>query len=361
MVAATAASALTARERYQRCFERRDLDRCPVWDTPWGATLARWHREGLPKDVGYWDFFGLDRIAGFGVDNSPRWPSETIEETPEYRIHRTPWGATLKDWKEHGGVPEFLDFRINSPEAWAEAKARIAPSDERIPWAQLKRDWPQWQADGAWIEAGLWFGFDVTHSWMVGTERVLNAIVEQPEWLVDMWNTQVDTQLALLDQVWAKGYRFDAVRWPDDMGFKGKQFFSRKTYQRLLKPVHKKAVDWAHAHGIRAVLHSCGDIRPLVADLVDIGIDMLNPIEVKAGMDPAALKREHGAKLAFHGGLNAALFGRMDEFLGEVDRIVPILMQGGGYVVASDHSVPDSVSVEDFRRFVDHAKRVATY
>ena len=69
----------------------------------------------------------------------------------------------------------------------------------------------------------------------------------------------------------------------------------------------------------------------------------------------------HDAKLAFHGGLNAALFGRMDELLAEVFRIVPILMHGGDYVVASDHSVPDSISLEEFRGFVEHAKRVATY
>ncbi len=224
-----ASTALTARERYIRCLERRDLDRCPIWDQPWGATLARWKREGLPEGVGYWDHLGLDRIASFGVDNSPRWPVETLEETPAYRIHRTAWGATLKDWKEHGGVPEFLDFRITSPAVWAEAKARIAPSDERIPWERLRREWPQWQAEGAWIEAGLWFGFDVTHSWMVGTERVLNALVEEPDWLVDMWTTQLETQLAMLETVWAAGFHFDAIRWPDDMGFKGKQFFSRRT------------------------------------------------------------------------------------------------------------------------------------
>ena len=360
-MATTTAAVLTARERFARCFDRRDLERCPIFDQPWGATLERWRREGLPESTPYWDYFGLDRIASFGIDNSPQWPVETIEETAEYRIHRTAWGATLKDWTHHGGVPEFLDFRLKSPADWVEAKSRIGTGDERIPWELLRREWPQWQKDGAWIEAGLWFGFDVTHSWMVGTERVLNALIEEPEWLVDMWQTQLETQLTLLDRVLAAGFHFDAIRWPDDMGFMGKQFFSRRTYQRLLQPVHRRAVEWAHFHGIKAVLHSCGDIRPLVGDIVAIGIDMLNPIEVKAGMDPAALKRDHGDRLAFHGGLNAALFGRMDELIAEVDRIVPVLMAGGGYVVASDHSVPDSVSLADFGRFVAHAKKVATY
>lgn len=356
-----ATAALTSRERMLRCIERRDLDRCPIWDVPWATTLKRWQNEGLPEGMPYWKYLGMDQVEGFHLDNSPQYPVEVIEETAEYRIHKTPWGATLKDWKTHGGVPEPLDFRINSAEAWAEAKKRIAPSDDRIPWDRLKKNLPQWQKDGAFVVACLWFGFDVTHSHMVGTERVLNALVEDPDWMVDMWSTQLDTQLAMLDKVWAAGYRFDAVRWWDDMGFKGKQFFSKRTYQRHLKPVHKRAIDWAHAHGIKAFIHSCGDIRPLVPELVDIGVDMLNPIEVKAGMDPAALKAEFGPKLAFHGGLNAALFGKMDQLLTEADRIVPLLKQGGGYVIASDHSIPDDVSLQSYQRFIEHTKKLGTY
>ena len=73
-------------------------------------------------------------------------------------------------------------------------------------------------------------------------------------------------------------------------------------YRDLLKPVHKRAADGAHAKGLSVELHSCGDVRALVPDLVEIAIDVLNPLEVKAGMDPIALKQQYGDRLAFHGG-----------------------------------------------------------
>ena len=123
----------------------------------------------------------------------------------------------------------------------------------------------------------LWFGFDVTHSWMVGTERLLFALLENPEWCMDMFNHFLDVNIKLLDMVWDAGYKFDSVVWFDDMGYKHNQFFSLKTYREVLKPAHKKAIDWAHSKGVKVRLHSCGDINPLLPDLVEMGIDALQP------------------------------------------------------------------------------------
>ena len=84
--------------------------------------------------------------------------------------------------------------------------------------------------------------------------------------------------------------------WYDDMGYKGSPFFSPSCYRELLKPYHKKAVDWAHERGMVTEMHSCGYIEPLLPDVVDIGLEMLNPLEVKAGMDPGKLKKLYGDK-----------------------------------------------------------------
>jgi uroporphyrinogen decarboxylase len=108
-------------------------------------------------------------------------------------------------------------------------------------------------------------------------------------------------------------------------------------------------------------LHSCGDVRPFVPELIEIGVDILNPIEVKAGMDPVALKRQYGRTLAFHGGLNAALYPQPEKLYAEMRKVVPEMKKGGGYVISTDHSVPDSVSLEDFRRFVALSKELAAY
>jgi uroporphyrinogen decarboxylase len=352
---------MTTRQRVQRMLEHKEADRVPMTDGPWGSTLARWKREGLPDGVDWVDYFGLDHFSSIRADNSPRYPVRIVEETADYVIRTSPWGTTEKHWKEHGGVPEFLDFTIRDRDSWQAAKARMTPTRDRIDWERLAAAYPKWQQRGDWIEAGFWFGFDVTHSWAVGTDRVLMALIEEPEWLADIFNHYLDVDLALFDMVWDAGYRFDAIRWPDDMGYKGHQFFGLETYRQILKPAHKRAADWAHAKGVRVALHSCGDIRPFIPELIDIGIDILNPVEVKAGMDPFWLKKTYGDKLVFHGGLNAALFWEPEKLEEHMRAVVPAMKQNGGYIFSSDHSVPDSVSLEQFRRFVELGKELGRY
>lgn len=355
------ATTLTSRERIARMFEHREADRVPIMDDPWPATIERWQREGLPPDVSYIDYFDLDRVAGIWLDNSPRYPRRVLEETEEYVIRETQWGVTAKDWKHAASTPQFLRHTIVDRESWAAAKARITPTRDRIDWVRLQRDYPRWREQGYWIQAGLWFGFDVTHSWIVGTERILRALIKDPEWCRDMFAHLLEVNLALLDMVWEAGYTFDTVLWPDDMGYKHNQFFSRKTYRDVLKPYHQRAIDWAHAKGIRAHLHSCGDVNPLVGELVEMGIDALNPLEVKAGMDPVALKREFGDRLVLHGGVNAVLWDDAEAITAEIERVVPQVKSGGGYIFASDHSIPSSVSLADFARIIETAKRAGSY
>jgi len=352
---------MTSYERFRRMYEHREADRVPIVDSPWGATLERWQREGMPEDISYLDFFGLDHVAGINVDNSPRYPHEVLEETEEYVIFRSNWGATLKNWKHMASTPEFLDFTIKDPDSWRAAKERMTPSRDRIPWDHLREHYREWREQGWWVQAGLWFGFDVTHAWAVGTERLLMAMIDQPEWCLDMFNHFLDVGISLLDQVWDAGYHFDLVHWPDDMGYKYHQFFSLQTYRELLKPVQARAIAWAHAKGVKTHLHSCGNVNPFIPEFIEIGLDALNPLEVKAGMDPIALKRQYGRDLVLHGGINAALWGDTEAFAAEVEHVLPVMKEGGGYVFSSDHSVPSSVSLEDFRRTVALAKRLGSY
>ena len=157
------------------------------------------------------------------------------------------------------------------------------------------------------------------------------------------------------------GYKFDGIFWYDDMGYKGSPFFSPTMYQELLKPFHKKAVDWAHERGMVTELHSCGYIEPLLPDIVDTGVEMLNPLEIKAGMDPKKLKTLYGDKLAFHGGINAQLWDKPELVKAEMERIIPIMKEGGGYVFASDHSIPNSVSFENMKEIADLAHKLGKY
>ncbi|MBN2312273.1 MAG: hypothetical protein JXR94_25060 [Candidatus Hydrogenedentes bacterium] len=352
---------LTSRERFARMFAHRDADRVPIIDSPWGATIERWCREGMPEGMDFREFFGLDITGHIGVDTSPRYECKTIEETDEYTVYTTAWGVTQKNWRHAASTPEFLAHTIVDRPSWERAKARMTPSRDRVDWDGLKRNYPQWRENDAWTVGGLWFGFDVTHSWMVGTERVLMAFMEDPEWLREMWMFQVDFNLALFDMVWAEGYTVDSVMWPDDMGYKNNTFFSVDTYREFLRPAHQRAVEWAHAKGIKAHLHSCGNIMPFVPDLIEIGVDALNPLEVKAGMDPIHMKRTYGDDLVLHGGINAVLWDDLEAIEAEMRKTLPVVKENGGYIFSSDHSVPSSVSLENFRRIVGLAKELGSY
>lgn len=352
---------MTTRQRFQRMFAHKEADRIPISDGPWGTTIERWEREGMPAGMDYRDYFGLDKVATIFADNSPQYEVRTLEENDRYKIITTGWGATLKQWKHATSTPEFMDFTIKDAEAWKKAKARMTPEGVRVDWNALKNNWPKWKAEGQWIQAYFWFGFDVAHSWAVGTETLLIALMEEPEWCVDMFNHYLDVDIAIFEQVLAAGYTFDSMHWPDDMGYKNNQFFSLKMYRELLKPVHKRAVEWAHSKGMVAHLHSCGDINPLVPDLLEIGIDAINPLEVKAGMNPVALKRKYGDRVVLHGGINAVLWDQPEAIQAEMRAVIPVMKENGGYIFASDHSIPDSVSLEDFRGIIGLVKELGRY
>jgi uroporphyrinogen decarboxylase len=352
---------LTSKERFAKIYAHQEADRIPIIDSPWAATIERWQKEGMPENVSFVDFFGLDHIGYISADTSPQYETKTIEDTDEYTIVKTAWGATLRNWKHAASTPEFMDFTIVDRKSWNKAKLRMTPSKDRINWDYLSKNYPIWKKSGYWIQAGLWFGFDVTHSWIVGTERLLCALVEDPEWCKEMFSHELETNLALLDMIWDAGYHFDCIYWPDDMGYKGNQFFSMNMYREIVKPFHQRAIDWAHQKGSKAFMHSCGDVNPFVPELIGIGLDALNPLEVKAGMNPIHLKQKYGDKLVFQGGINAVLWDKPEQIKAEMERVIPVMKQNGGYIFSSDHSVPSSVSLEDFRQIVALAKKLGSY
>jgi len=105
-------------ERMKLIIEHKEADRCPIVDYPWQSALVRWRKEGMPEKVSFEDYFEIDKIMRFHVDNSPGYPESVIEETEEYIINTTGFGVTQKNWKNAGGVPEYLDFTIINPDIW---------------------------------------------------------------------------------------------------------------------------------------------------------------------------------------------------------------------------------------------------
>ena len=352
---------MTSYERFARMFRHEEADRIPIIDSPWEGTLLRWRREGLPAEADWRDYFGVDKTARINVDISPRYPVKILAETETSITRTTEWGVTLRYNKEIDSTPGFLDYTVTTPETWEQCKERMLTGENRINWKYLEENYPRWRAEGQWVEAEFWFGFDVTHSWMMGTENLLIAMYEEPDMVMDMFDTYLSCCIRLFEEIWDRGYRFDSIFWCDDMGYKGRTFFSNEMYDKMLRPYHQRAVDWAHNHGIYAHLHSCGDVMPRMEQLMEVGIDCLNPLEVKAGMEPLALKRKYGDRLTLHGGINAVLWDDRKAIVDEINEIVPKLKENGGYIFSSDHSIPNTVSLDNFRAIVAAVKEAGKY
>jgi len=348
-------------ERIKRMYEHREADRVPIIDKPWNGTLRRWREEGMPAGVQWEDYFGADKVAIFKVDITPRYERKILEENDRWYIETSDWGVTMKHFKEEDSTPEFLDYKVVDEESWADAKKRMTLDDDRIPWDMLKKEYPRWRTEGQWVRAVFWFGFDVTHSWMMGTENVLIAMMEEPEFVQDIFDTYLNRCEILFGRMWDAGYKFDEMFWYDDMGYKGTTFFSPAMYREMVQPFHKRAVDWAHNHGIVAQLHSCGDVMTLLPDIVATGVDCLNPLEVKAGMDALYIKKTYGDRLTLRGGINAVKWNDTEAILEEIREKVPVLKENGGFIFSSDHSIPNSVSLENMKAIMAEVKRLGKY
>lgn len=352
---------MTTYERMKRVYEHRQPDRVPIHDSPWATTLRRWRREGMPEGVSWVEYFDLDRGAGVRVDTSPRFERRVIEETDDYIIEYNSWGVTTKNWKNATSTPQDIDFTIHDPDTWAAAKERLTPTDDRIDWEHLKTSHPRMREQNLWITAGAWFGYDIVNARMVGTENLLFGMADNPDWVRDMLDTLCDLALTLLDRVWDAGYTFDEIQWPDDMGYRNGLLFSKAMWADMVRPYQQRTIDWAHAKGIRAHMHSCGNIMELVPELVDLGLDALNPLEIKAGMDPLGLKQRYSGRLALKGGHDARNWSTWETAEPEIREKLPVLMENGGYIFSSDHSIPDAVSLDTMTRIINLVKDIGRY
>jgi uroporphyrinogen decarboxylase len=156
----------------------------------------------------------------------------------------------------------------------------------------------------------------------------------------------------------------DVVGEADDLGGQERTLFSPRTYRALVRPFHRELFDFIHARtDAKVFFHSCGAIRELIPDLIEIGVEVLNPVQVSAaGMDTAELAAEFGRDLVFWGGgvdtQRVLGSGSPEEVRADVLRHVSDLAPGGGFVFAAVHNIQSNVPPENviaMRKALDEA------
>ena len=147
-----------------------------------------------------------------------------------------------------------------------------------------------------------------------------------------------------------------------DFGTQRSTFCSIETFDRLWAPIYRRLNDWIHRHTTwQSMKHCCGAIAPLIPRFVDVGFDILNPLQFSAaGMDPRAIKAKYGDRLVlWGGGVNTQQtlpFGTIEKVRAEVLERCEILSKGGGYVFNTIHCIQANTPLENIVAMIDAVK-----
>ena len=299
---------------------------------------------------------GID-VRGLFPLNSHNWKIETLD-AGEYWGFVDEWGMTQHQPKAEGLYFSVVKSPLDRPDLGVDDVAAHAWPDTGDP-ARIEGLRAQAQAYR-----------DQGHAVMI--KGVLAGIFEMSQRVRGMENVMLDLAgnealaCAVLDRMVESKVRFwemalprlgdlvDVVSEADDYGTQTSQLISPRMFRRIFKP--RLATVFGRIHDLaphaKLFFHSDGNVRPILPDLIEIGIDILNPIHITAtGMEPAALKRDFGKDVCFWGGgvetQRVLPFGTPQEVRDNVRRNIDALAPGGGYVFNTIHNIQPDVPPEN--------------
>ena len=246
---------------------------------------------------------------------------------------------TVADVERARAAIESFDWPFFADQDWAELEAEARRLHQESPYALMGNFCAHVFAAGQLLRGFEAFMMDLVANPILA-EAIMDAVVE-----VYLRRFERYAQ--------AIGPFVQVINVNDDLGTQDAPQISPGLYRKRIKPYHQKLYRAMKAQCPAAIfLHSDGAIAPLIPDLIDAGVDILNPIQVSArGMDPVDLKREFGRDLVFWGaGCDTQYvlpFGTPDEVRGEVRRRLETLMPGGGFVFTTVHNIQPEVPPEN--------------
>lgn len=195
-----------------------------------------------------------------------------------------------------------------------------------------------------------------------GYEGWLMDVIEKPGVIETLFQKLLGIWIMVTEKILDEAGKFaDVVTWGDDLAFQDCTIVSPELYRKIIKPYQKKMFEFVKSRSHAKILfHSCGAVLPLISDLIDMGVDILNPVQVSAkGMDTAVLKRNFGDNLCFWGAIDTHYVlsrGSTEDVKKEVKRRIGDLAENGGYVLASVHNIQRDVPPENICAMFDSAR-----
>ncbi|MBI5380560.1 MAG: hypothetical protein HZA31_01545 [Opitutae bacterium] len=349
---------MTPHERIRATLNRQPVDRPPVdlWCTPEVLATLQAHT-GQQDELAVYRALGLDKIVWI----FPGYGGRHFD--PNDSDGRTIWGvptrkvtAGLATYQEFGTPPlgEFTDpAQLDSHPYW--------PAPEGFDYAGAKAQARRAREFG-FATIGPWISHFEIYCQMRGLENALMDTVAEPDFLEASLDRIDRIQTAMLERVLVElGDDLDLVFISDDMGTQESLLISLNAWDRHFRDRLKRWCDLIHRHGKKVLFHTDGAARPLVPRLLECGIDVLNPIQhICPGMDRAALNRDYGDKVIFHGGVenqSVLPFGTADDVRRETRTCLDTLGQGGGYICCSCHNVQAGTPVANVLAMIETVHR----
>lgn len=348
---------LCSRERIARILSRKPADRIGLFEEFWTDTQRAWQGKFDQESTVLLPNHKLDMEKGWAFDFTAdvRFTPYVQEETEDTIVLLDGNGATLRQHKQHVSTPEHIDFRCNRPEIWYEEfKPLLQKTVGRIDQNGYNRQAQKSKEEESFLLCGSWNVFQNMVN-LCGHETLLMAMVLEPDWVRDMVAVFSSLAINLHESLFLKSGLPDGLFLMEDLGYKLSPFMSPAMFREYIKPAYKEICEFAKSFKLPVLFHSCGFMEPMIPDLIEVGIDCLTAIEVKAGMDIVHLFKKYGDRLSFMGGIDTLALSTNNRTIieAELQRVIPLLKTGHGYILSSDHSIPDTVTYETYCWFVE--------
>jgi uroporphyrinogen decarboxylase len=357
---------LTGRERIGNILKREPVDRIGLFEHFWSDTKRKWAAMGcIKEDDDFTDVFNfdMDLCWPFNLVADLDFVPEVLEETEETILRRDGNGAVLRQHKLHSSTPEHVDFLVKERSAWEEyIKPKLTPDPRRINFESYRYQKRKAAENNRFF---AWSGINVFESMhpVCGHEYMLMGMALDPDWVKDMVDTYSRLTVELQEILFEKEGYPDGIWYYEDMGFKERPFMSPAMYKEIIQPGHKLTMDFAHSKNLPVIVHSCGYVEPLVPGLLEAGMNCLQVIEIKAGMDLLRLYKNYGDVLSFMGGIDVRTLYSNDRKIidSELESKIPIVKEKFGYVLHSDHSIPYTVEFDNYKYFIEKGLELGKY
>jgi uroporphyrinogen decarboxylase len=382
---------MTSRERVLAAINHEQPDRVPLVIGVSNATGIK-----MKPYKGIKDITGIQAPDNYLYD----WPelgTAEIDEETMRRLHSDVRGVLDLEPENVRKRNRERDPHSNYIDSWGGGQTEITPGDwfpcihplaeaQTVEDLDLSKNWPDMsdptriahvRATSESLAEENQFAILATPWLLFPFERAL-AMQGMEAFLLNM-AMEPDFARALLEKI--AGYckqlmgRFleelgdnvDIIKIGDDLGTQESLMISPKMYREMLKPIHADFISFIKSRTkAKVFFHSDGDVVPLIEDLIEIGVDILNPIQTSAGSmsDLPSLKKRFGKNIVFCGGIDSHRvlpFGSVEEVRQEVRRVMQILGPGGGCMIGAVHTVMNDVPPENVLAMVDAVEELGHY